>query len=55
MDFVRLALVNLYKASPKQARYYLFNNTNPIYKLSTAVKSALVCNSEGTAFLAYFL
>ena len=47
MDFVRLALVNLYKASPKQARqrkfflrffYYLFNNTNPIYKLSTAVK-----------------
>ena len=38
MDFVRLALVNLYKASPKQARqsnfflrffYYLFNNTNP--------------------------
>ena len=37
MDFVRLALVNLYKASPKQARqskfflrffYYLFNNTH---------------------------
>ena len=47
MDFVRLALVNLYKESPKQARqskffsrffYYLFNNTNPIYKLSTAIK-----------------
>ena len=47
MDFVRLALVNLYKASPKQARqskfflrffYYLLDNTNPIYKLSTAVK-----------------
>ena len=44
MDFVRLALVNLYKASPKQVRrskfflrffYYLFNNTK---KLSTAVK-----------------
>ena len=47
MDFVRLALVNLYKANPKQTRqskfflhffYYLFNNTNPIYKLPTAVK-----------------
>ena len=42
MDWVRLALVNLYKASPKQAHqsrfYNLFNNRNPIYKLSTAVK-----------------
>ena len=48
MDFVRLALVNLYETSPKQARqskcffalffYYLFKNTNPIYKLSMAVK-----------------
>ena len=43
MDWVRLALVNLYKASPSKqvflALFYnLFNNRNSIYKPSTAVK-----------------
>ena len=47
MDCVRLALVNLYKVSPKQAhqnRFFLCvftiysYNRNPIYKLSTAFK-----------------
>ena len=43
IDWVRLALVNLYKASPSKQVflvlfYTLFNNRNPIYKLSTAVK-----------------
>ena len=60
MDFIRLALVNLYKASPKQARqrkfflrffYYLFNNTNPIYKLSTAVKRT--CRTEQNKAISY--
>ena len=47
MDCVRLALVNLYKVSPKQAhqnRFFLCvftiysSNRNPIYKLSAAFK-----------------
>ena len=47
MDAVRLALVNLYKASSKEAHqsrfflyffYNLFNSRNPIYHLSTAGK-----------------
>ena len=43
MDWVRLAMVNLYEASPSKqvflALFYnLFSNRNPIYKPSTAVK-----------------
>ena len=43
MNCIRLAVVNVYKASPSKQVFHvlfynLFNNRNPIYNLSTAVK-----------------